>query len=654
MLRTCLLVGVFLYLGVLVQQASACKTRSSEDTDRKSSHQAEEPVYHKENPRKESEAPGANSIPVSKDKESVDVEEREREEGEVKVGKVWEFPVAQTKLGNLWGTVEESRNGKRILAFRGIRHLLAPTGDRRFRPPVPAGKWSGIVEAKRNGHVCPQHMATKPDIWVGDEDCLWLNVFTRDLAVNRRRPVVVWIHGGSFSRGSAAEYEPDYILDEDVVLVTIQYRLGMFGFLSTEDSSLPGNYGLLDQVAALQWVKQNIEAFSGDSNRITIMGQQAGGASVHYHILSPLTRGLFNRAISMSGSALCWWASLKRPFERAQKLAKLVECPQDDKQLLAKCLREKPTDALMNTHPNFYEWKHLEQNQEPMTAWSPRVDVESRIPYMPQEPIDLMTSGNFQHVPYITGITDDEGSLRGSTFFSDPAGVQEFKEQFETLGPLMFGFHSGQAEAPKIMAKKVKDFYLANQEITELASINPLIDAISDSSYAHPVDTTGKIHSMKSSAPVYVYHFGYRGEYSMTQLKPNSYPPELTSKAAGISTYGVSNADDLIYLFPVLTGLFRPLNAQDLVFSSRFMKLLATFATTGKPEIDMGEDVPSFTWDPVNAENISHLDIGNVMEMDQGLPNHRRMTFWQSLPVYWNCNRENYAPAPPPARKEEL
>ena len=100
------------------------------------------------------------------------------------------------------------------------------------------------------------------------------------------------------------------------------FRLGMFGFMSTEDDEAPGNYGMLDQVAALKWVRENIKAFSGDPGRVTIMGQQAGGASVHYHMLSPLSRGLFTRAISMSGTALCWWASLKRHLEKTKKLAR--------------------------------------------------------------------------------------------------------------------------------------------------------------------------------------------------------------------------------------------------------------------------------------------------------------------------------------------
>ena len=160
---------------------------------------------------------------------------------------------------------------------------------------MPLGRHDGLKEAKVNGHVCPQHMYYKPDIWIGAEDCLWLSVFTRDLVLKKKRPVLVWFHGGNFVRGSAADYEPDYLLDEEMVLVTVNYRLGLFGFMSTEDEHAPGNYGMLDQVAALQWVRKNIESFSGDPTRITIAGQQAGGASVHYHMLSPLTRGLFHQ-----------------------------------------------------------------------------------------------------------------------------------------------------------------------------------------------------------------------------------------------------------------------------------------------------------------------------------------------------------------------
>jgi len=635
----------WLWLSASVGMLEGCRSRSGEDSERVvGSHQGTEPSFHEQNNP-------ASGDPVNQ--ELPEDPDRPREEGELEVGTKWEFPVAQTKMGNLWGTIEESRQGQRILAFRGIRHVQAPVGPQRFRPPVFTPRWEGIKEAKVNGHVCPQHLATKPDIWVGDEDCLWLNVFTRDLVVSKRRPVVVWIHGGSFIRGSAAEYDPDYLLDQDVVLVTLQYRLGMFGFMSTETGDAPGNYGMFDQIAGLQWVKMNIAAFSGDPNQVTIMGQQAGGASVHYLLLSPIARGLFNKAVSMSGSALAWWASIKRPQEKAKKLARLLDCSpeeQEDMARLVECVRSRPMFDLMNTHPNFYEWKHLEQSQEPMTAWSPRVDPEAAMPFMSQEPIDLMTSGNFQHVPWMVGITDDEGASRAYAFLEDKAGVKEFEEKFEKLGPLMFGFHDGQSEAPKIMAKKVKDFYWGSSEIGPATAVN-LVNALSDSNYAHPVDTAAKIHSLRSNAPVFIYHFGYRGKHSQTHVKPNEFPPILHPLDIH---YGVGNGDDLMYLFPILLGLFRPLPSEDISFSMRFVELLTNFASTGEPSFDMGEGLNPFIWSPVNADNLTHLNIGNIMQMDQGLPNHSRMSFWQSMPTFWNADRANYKPAPPVDFRQEL
>ena len=125
------------------------------------------------------------------------------------------------------------------------------------------------------------------------------------------------------------------------------------------------------------------------------------------------------------------------------------------------CLRDTPMFQLMNTHPNFYKWKHLQQTQEPVTAWSPRVDPEAGMSFMPNEPIDLMTSGNFQHVPWITGITDDEGATRAYAFFEDMEGVREWEEKFAELGPLVFGLHDGQSEAPKV-SKLIFWFSLAS------------------------------------------------------------------------------------------------------------------------------------------------------------------------------------------------
>lgn len=352
----------------------------------------------------------------------------------------------------------------------------------------------------------------------------------------------------------------------------------------------------------------------------------------------------------MSGSALCWWASIKRPLEKAKKLARLLECPKDDTKEMVECFRGKTTEQLMNMHPNFYEWRHLEQSQEPITAFSPRVDPESRIPFMPQEPIDYMTSANFQHIPWIVGLTDDEGAFKASAFFSDMKAVREFEAEFEKLGPLMFGLHDGQSEAPKVNAQRVRDYYWGTAELGKDVA-EKLVNAISDSSYSHPIDTAAKIHAMKSKAPVFMYHFGYRGQNSLTHMAINQYPPKTEEKDV---KYGVGNGDDLMYLFPILSGAFRPLPHEDLIFSQRLIQLFSSFAAQGKPYIEMGEGIEAFVWDQVKATNATHLDIGNVMKMDLGLPNHERMNFWQQMPVYWNANREGYKPAPPVVYRDEL
>jgi len=637
-----------LMLILMEKSVNCCQSRSGTDSYREkfSSHQGAEPSF--ENSKKY-ELTEEDKKRILKNGKVVSTNSTiRRERGEVLIGDDYLFPIAQTKMGMILGRIEKSRDGNRILAFRGIRHVLPPVGKLRFKPPVEAPSWRGLLEAKANGHVCPQHLAHKADTWVGDEDCLWLNVFTRDLDDKKQRPVIVWIHGGSFNKGSAAEYAPNYLLDEDIVLVTIQYRLGLFGFLSTESPEAAGNYGMLDQVAALKWVRLNIAAFSGDPEMVTIMGQQAGGASAHYHILSPITRGLFNRAVSLSGSALCWWASIKRPQEKAKKLARLVECPQDNMAKLMDCVREKSVLDLMNTLPNFYEWKHLDENQEPLTAWSPRVDPEvdidaGHLSFMPQEPIDVMRSGKFQRTSWLTGITDDEGAARASVFFADEEGVKEFETKFEKYGPLMFGFHDGQSEAPMMNAKKVKDHYFGDKIQTFT-----LVDAISDSAYAYPIETSAEIHA-KSGVKVFLYHFGYRGKHSLAHIKPDTDPPELYQPS---TEFGVGNGDDLIYLFPLYPDLIN-LAADEIKFSKTYIQLLVSFARQGVPSLK--DSHPDLDWTPINVTDVvfKQLNIGNVIEMDKGLPNRKRMAFWQAMPTYFNADHRIYKPAPV-IWKEEL
>ena len=334
------------------------------------------------------------------------------------------LPVAQTRQGLARGEKWVSRDGRIYNAFRSIPFAKQPVDGRRFKRPEALDEddvWEGVADFNREAKPCYQ-----PGLggFNGREDCLKLSVYTPNTKPESPLPVMVWIHGGGFVVGNSGTISqgPAFLMDHDVIVVSISYRLGILGFLSLETDEAPGNLGMWDQRQALIWVRQNIASFGGDPDKVTIFGESAGSMSVHYHLLSPLTRslGLFARAVSMSGSALAWWASIKRPQEKAKKLGMLLECENYDTDMakLVECLRSKPMFDLMNTHPNFYQWKHLEQTQEPMTAWSPRVDPEAPLSFMPSEPIDLMTSGNFQHIPWIVGLTDDEGATRSSAFFA--------------------------------------------------------------------------------------------------------------------------------------------------------------------------------------------------------------------------------------------
>lgn len=207
-----------------------------------------------------------------------------------------------------------------ITAFKGIPYAQPPVGDLRWRAPRLPAAWQGVRKADQFGNSCIQNIVEKRDPWTYEfmahneisEDCLFLNVWTAAKAAGEKRPVLMFIHGGGFTEGSAAVpvYEGEALARKGLVVVTLNYRLGVLGFLAhpeltkESDRNASGNYGLLDQVAALEWIKKNIAAFGGDPGRVTIAGQSAGAGSVHALTASPLAKGLFVGAIADSGSSV--------------------------------------------------------------------------------------------------------------------------------------------------------------------------------------------------------------------------------------------------------------------------------------------------------------------------------------------------------------
>lgn len=219
--------------------------------------------------------------------------------------------------GQVAGVVS-TRNGS-VISFKGIPFAAPPTGDLRWRAPQKVVAWQGVKKADKFGPSCMQNIVAERKPWTYEfmahnevgEDCLYLNVWTAAKSASERRPVYLYLYGGGFNEGSAAVpvYDGDAMAQKGLVVVTINYRVGVLGFLAhpdltkEADSHTSGNYGLLDQIAALKWIHGNIAGFGGDPNRVTVAGQSAGGMSVHYLTVSPLAKGLFVRAVVESGGS---------------------------------------------------------------------------------------------------------------------------------------------------------------------------------------------------------------------------------------------------------------------------------------------------------------------------------------------------------------
>jgi para-nitrobenzyl esterase len=297
-------------------------------------------------------------------------------------------------------------SGTTVRAYRGIPYAAPPTGDLRWKPPQPVKPWTGVRVVKAFPLNCPQ-MPLIPG--PQSEDCLGLNVWTPAQSSSDKLPVMVWIHGGGFSIGSTAQsvYDGEFLAAQGVVVVSINYRLGIFGFfahpaLSKESpQNVSGNYGMLDMVAALRWVHRNISAFGGDPGNVTIFGESAGGTAVCLLMVMPESKGLFRRVISESAA----WINVPLSRLREQSYGR-VPAEQFGEKLGADvaALRAKSTAEIMKLAGN------------PMTNPDAGARGEEYMPVidgvvLPDDPARLFVSGKFHNVSLIAGTNRDEGTL---------------------------------------------------------------------------------------------------------------------------------------------------------------------------------------------------------------------------------------------------
>ncbi|KAF5297062.1 hypothetical protein FQR65_LT10071 [Abscondita terminalis] len=505
-------------------------------------------------------------------------------------------PIRQIKQGSIRGMYMKSADGKNFSAFLGIPYAKPPVGTLRFEPPTPADSWDNVFEATRPHPICTQVQDFSNDPkGAGTEDCLYLNVFTPQIESESPKtyPVMVFIHGGGFFFGSGQWYEPDYLIDYDVVYVNMNYRL------------VPGNNGLKDQTLALKWINENIQYFGGDPKKITIFGQSAGAASVHYHQFSPLSKGLFQYAISQSGCVFNTWAmsSKATAAERAKKIADALKCPIDNNIIMVECLKKVEPYEFIEKYKVFKEWE-----MEYLLSFKPVVEVDNKGAFLTEHPLSQLKANKHYAVPWILGFTTEEGAARVPSLLSSPQLMADLNENFNGIMSIIM--ENKQADFSKF-----KTFYFGDGGINNSTQYQ-LVDMFSDIMFNYHIKKAAHLHLKYSSQPVYLYMFGHKTSLSF-------------SKIFGGESMGTCHCDDQILQFPLVAffGDAEKHNTIDKSAAKLFNTLFTNFAKTGNPTPETNLLIQS-KWEPVATEEIEFSFIErNIYSAKNMLPN--RMKFWE-------------------------
>lgn len=524
--------------------------------------------------------------------------------------------VVETTHGSVEGFESDA-----VYSYRGIPYAAPPVGEFRWKPPTIPAAWTDTLRAIEKPSVCPQEAFGGLPVpgFMPNEDCLYLNVDTP--SAGSALPVMVWIHGGGFTIGEGVQTDGgtagDLIAREaGVVVVSMNYRLGQLGFLahsalsseSAEQAS--GNYGLMDQSAALEWVRANIGRFGGDPENVTIFGESAGAFSVCGHLASAESAGLFHRAILQSGSCERPWPALSAAEAQGDAFAAALGCGAEDDVLA--CMRAKSADdvlAALPPAPNF----GFSPSEEGTGSWGPVLDGV----FFTEQPSDSFASGNFNQVPTILGFAREEARLfvwLGE--ISDPP-LEVTPDNYVELIAYFLG---GDLE---LAARAAEEYPLGDYSEPAVA----LAAVATDTVFRCP----GKQEASKLSGhtPTYLYQFEYPDGRSQLEVA-------LPFLGAELPSYDLAafHGADIPYVFgydPLLEINFEDfsttLNTWEPGTADRALWLetlgyFSRFATTGLPNSEAGPQWPAY--DP---ENDQHL----VLNTDISVGDHaaEKCAFWE-------------------------
>ncbi|XP_049795937.1 esterase FE4-like [Schistocerca nitens] len=532
-----------------------------------------------------------------------------------------EAVVLRVSQGEVRGRRRRTAWGFPYVSFQGIPYAQPPVGPLRFKPPQPAGPWTGVFDATKQGNVESQ-LNISTGKYEGEEDCLFINVFTPKLPSEGARglPVMFLIHGGGLSAFSGNEewFGPDLLIQHGIVMVTFNYRLGVLGFLSTGDNVVPGNMGFKDQVLALQWVRDNISSFGGDPDNVTIFGCSAGGWSTHALVLSPMAKGLFRRAIAQSGVATGDGAFTKDVRARSFLLGEHLGLKTQDSKELVEFLRKQP-DRLLQESALFGRTEEDKARSWifPFVGTLEPPDAEGGA-FMTRHPTDIMLSGDFQPVPFIVGVCDFEGSVTATVAMLEREMVSRVARCPRLLLP--GDLRCSEAEKDTV-AEEVRRFYFGDRQIGPETE-KQFYDLYGDTTFTCAAVRAAKVHSAKSSQPVYFYNFDIQRE-----LVPQG--PLMAQLAQSMDKFkGTGHGADMAFLFRnIMFGEPPEKDSEDGKIAMKMTRLWTNFAKTGQPT-DPELDV---SWPAFTADDPAYLYVGRQGFIVGRRPFAERAAFWEAL-----------------------
>ncbi|KFQ17638.1 Fatty acyl-CoA hydrolase precursor, medium chain, partial [Merops nubicus] len=513
-------------------------------------------------------------------------------------------PEVVTKYGRVQGyqfkvdTAERSVN-----VFLGLPFAKPPVGPLRFSEPQPPEPWKGVRDATSYPPMCLQDKVQgqyfsdvitnrKEKVLLQvSEDCLYLNVYTPTSTEKEEKlPVFVWIHGGGLVFGAASSYDGSALAAFDnVVVVTIQYRLGILGYFSTGDKHARGNWGYLDQIAALQWIQENIIHFGGDPASVTIFGESAGGISVSALVLSPLAKGLFHKAISESGTAIRILFT-DHPEEEAQTIAAASDCEKSSSAAIVECLREKTEEEIIQ-----------------ITLKMPLIFISTSVDgvFFPKSPRQLLSEKAINSVPYMIGVNNCEFGWVLPTMMKFPAFVDGLDEDVarQVLQNILTLALKG---ATSEVADRVYHEYIGGAEGRAQVR-DGLLDALGDLFFVLSAIEVARYHR-DAGNPVYFYEFQHR-----------------PSSAAGVVPEFVKadHANEIAFVFgkPFLAGYA---TEEEHELSRTVMRYWTNFGRNGNPN---GEGLVH--WPHYDLDE-QYLEIDLMQKASKKLKEHK-MEFWTQL-----------------------